>query len=243
MGFLSSAAGNLTGGIIGTSDAERAASKGAKLSRKTKKAVLAELRGALDLAEEDIQPFVDSGLIALEELNELKGGDPEAPELTEFSFDPSSVGESDAFKFRFDLGQQATDRAIAANRGLTSGNRLLALQDFGQRSASQEFENEFNRQFRTNQANNQTRAGQFALNQAELATAENRLNNLVNIGQGASTNLAGFRLGTAGNISNALTQNAANQFSASLIPAQEKQNLLGSIFGAAGSAGGFGKLF
>lgn len=262
--------GNITGGLIGESDAEKAAKDASKLSTKTKNQVLEELRGALGLAEQDIQPLIDAGLLGLDELtqlaeegaaptaptlNQFTGEVPIAPELEQFNFDPNQLGQTDAFKFRFDTGQQATDRALAGNRGLGSGNRLLALQNFGQGLASTELENEFARQAAGNQLrnqaalnqfgaqgqqfnmgqgqtgfNNQVAGQQFGLDAAELGTIENRLNNLVNLGQGASTNLANFRLGTAGNVSNALTQNAANQFSSSLIPVQEKQNFTNSLF-------------
>ena len=50
-----------------------------------------------------------------------------------------------SYKFRFDQGQQALERSASAKGYLNSGNLLHDLQTYGQQSASQEYNNEYNR--------------------------------------------------------------------------------------------------
>lgn len=51
-----------------------------------------------------------------------------------------------SYKWRLDQGMQATDNKLAASGLNLSGNRMTALMDYAQGSASQEFRDEFNRQ-------------------------------------------------------------------------------------------------
>lgn len=48
-----------------------------------------------------------------------------------------------SYQFRFNQGAQAVDRAQARDGLLFSGNRLQALEDYGQQSATQEYNNQF----------------------------------------------------------------------------------------------------
>jgi len=50
-----------------------------------------------------------------------------------------------SYKFRFQQGQQATERSLATKGLLNSGNAALALQEHGQQAASQEYGNQFER--------------------------------------------------------------------------------------------------
>jgi hypothetical protein len=50
-----------------------------------------------------------------------------------------------SYQFRFDQGQQAVQRSGAAKGLQGSGNILMALQDYGQGAASQEYQAQFNR--------------------------------------------------------------------------------------------------
>lgn len=50
-----------------------------------------------------------------------------------------------SYKFRFDQGQQALERSMAAKGFLGSGNMLTELQKYGQGMASQEYQNQYNR--------------------------------------------------------------------------------------------------
>jgi len=186
MGFFSGVsdfAGNLTGGLIGSSDAEDAAKNAKKLSSATQYANITDFKNWFSTNEQQMAPYLQAGSQAISDLMDAKWGDPEAPELAlfaypnpeapqldvfryatpqtpeleKFVFDSTQLGGTDAYKWRYEQGLQATDRAQAANRGLTSGNRLTALQDYGQGAASQEYENEWTRQLNTNLQENQRR--------------------------------------------------------------------------------------
>jgi hypothetical protein len=53
--------------------------------------------------------------------------------------DPNSISDSNAYKFRFNQGQQALERSAAAKGMLGSGNTLAALAQYGQGMASDEY--------------------------------------------------------------------------------------------------------
>jgi hypothetical protein len=59
--------------------------------------------------------------------------------------DPNSISDSNAYKFRFNQGQQALERGAAAKGMLGSGNTLAALAQYGQGMASDEYGNEVSR--------------------------------------------------------------------------------------------------
>lgn len=59
--------------------------------------------------------------------------------------DPNSISDSNAYKFRFNQGQQALERGAAAKGMLGSGNTLAALAQYGQGLASDEYGNEVSR--------------------------------------------------------------------------------------------------
>ncbi len=65
--------------------------------------------------------------------------------LAELINNPNSIENTNAYKFRFNQGQQALERSAAARGMLNSGNTLAALADYGQGQGSQEYGNEFNR--------------------------------------------------------------------------------------------------
>ena len=74
-----------------------------------------------------------------------------------FSFDPSSVGKSDAFKFRFDKALEAIKRVGVAKGSYFNPQTWKAAEDEASGLASQEFGNEFDRQFQTHDWNETNR--------------------------------------------------------------------------------------
>lgn len=65
--------------------------------------------------------------------------------LQELVNNPNSISDSNAYKFRFNQGQQAAERGAAAKGMLGSGNTLAALAQYGQGMASDEYGNEVSR--------------------------------------------------------------------------------------------------
>ena len=238
MGFLSSLAGNLTGGIIGTSDTERAAEKGANLSISAAKKSKTEFNEAWEDVESYINPYVEAGTESLAAYKENIGVAPDTPVFNEFDFDFTKMEENPAYKFVMDQQMQATDRISAKNRGLTSGNRLAATQDRAAGVASTEYGKEFDRQFKTNEYNNSIMAAKYGLDYGQTRDAQGDRGFMVSGGQNAATNLSNQRMTQANAMSNIYNRRAADVTAANLLPAQEKQQYVGGLMNIAGSYAG-----
>lgn len=89
--------------------------------------------------------------------------------LAELINNPDSVANTNAYKFRFNQGQQALERSAAARGMLNSGNTLAALADYGQGQASQEYGDEFNRLSQAVGQRNQFNLGVMGAKNQELA--------------------------------------------------------------------------
>lgn len=231
MGGLSSLAGNLTGGIIGTSDAEAAVPGIKQLSEESKKDILAELDMSWDDMQGFMQPYLDVGKTALSEYKQSIGAAPNAPVFENFEFDASKLEDNPAYKFVRDQGLQAVDRLQARNRGLTSGNRMAAITDYATGLASTEYGNEFQRQLQTYGANTQAKNLNYNVNRNKMGD----LRDMVGIGVNTAGNMSSFRSNLASQRAGAHSNYAAEQTAADLIPVQEKQNFVNNLI----SAGGF----
>lgn len=78
------------------------------------------------------EPWRQAGIGALGDLQSLLS-------------DPGSIENSAAYQFRFDEGQKAMERNLAARGGTLGGGALRELTRYGQGMASDEFQNQFNR--------------------------------------------------------------------------------------------------
>lgn len=63
------------------------------------------------------------------------------------SFEMAPMEESDAYNWRLSQGTNTLDQGAANDGSLYSGGQQKALLDYGQNLASQEYDNEYNRQF------------------------------------------------------------------------------------------------
>lgn len=68
-----------------------------------------------------------------------------------FSFDQFQLENSPGYQFKLNQGTEAVNRGAARSGNLNSGARLLALQEFGQGLASDEYGKEYSRQFGASQ--------------------------------------------------------------------------------------------
>ncbi len=142
----------------------------------------ASVAGGVADANSRLQPYSDAGTSSVGLLQTLagKGG----PLDKTFSFDPSNLAQDPGYKFTLDQGQQAIQRAAAAQGGLFSGGTLKSLAGYTTGSANQYFNDAFTRAqstFNTNQ--------QAALNRVGT------LQNMAGLGYGASTTQSGNTLG------------------------------------------------
>lgn len=188
MGF-GSFVGNITGGLLGESDAEQAAKDAKRLSEKTTKKNIADFEEYFGITEDEFQPYLQAGAQAISDLMDQRFGDPEAPELASFAypnpespeldvfkyatpespelqqfvFDATQLGGTEAYQFRYGEGLRAAERLVSANRGVVGPNAAQALMKYGQGMASQEYENEWQRQLTTNLTENERRISQYGL--------------------------------------------------------------------------------
>ncbi len=150
------------------------------------------------------QPFVQGGVTAQNRLMDLLGlsGNTGAADYgsANKAFAPSDLTTDPSYQFRLNEGLKSLDRQAAARGGLISGGALKAAQEYGQQSASQEYQNAFNR-YQTNRSN-----------------LLQPLGNLISTGQSAASNVgaaAGNYGQTAGsNITGAGAAQAAGQVGA-----------------------------
>ena len=95
--------------------------------------------------------------------------------------DPTAVTRDPSYQWRVSQGQEGVENSAAARGGALSGNALRAIEDYRQNSASEEYQNEWNR-FMQELGIGQNAAG----NMSNLATGEgNALSNLLT-GRGTS---------------------------------------------------------
>lgn len=81
-------------------------------------------------------------------LNDFKSPDPLAPWTEQFNAPTAAdATNSPGFKFRLDEGLKGLQRSAAAKGTLLTGGTLKNLNDYAQNSASQEYENVYNRAF------------------------------------------------------------------------------------------------
>lgn len=88
--------------------------------------------------------------------------------LIQLMNNPDSISDTNAYRFRFNQGQQALERSAASKGMLNSGNTLAALADYGQGAASQEYGNEFNRLLSAVGQRNQYNLGRAGASNQEL---------------------------------------------------------------------------
>lgn len=134
------------------------------------------------------EPYRAAGVTAQNRLMDVLGlsGNTGAADygVANKNFTPSDLTTDPSYQFRLNEGLKALDRQAAMRGGLISGGALKATQEYGQQSASQEYQNAFNR-YQTNRSN-----------------LLQPLGNLITTGQNAAANTgaaAGNYSATAGN--------------------------------------------
>ena len=113
--------------------------------------------------------------------------------LKPFSAQDLPQWQDPGYQFRLQQGEGALQNSAAGTSGLVSGNSLRSLMDYGQNSASQEYQNAFNR-YNTNQTN-----------------IYNRLSNIAGLGQTSANASGQMGMTAAGNIGSAQMAGGAAQ--------------------------------
>lgn len=138
-------------GALGMIDPGRA-------SREASKMQIDNLNRALDLQRQiynenvnRAKPFYDTGTIANNRYMEYLGlgGNASSPYYGRYSkpFSMSNFQKDPGYTFRLGEGLQAINKQFAGRGGIGSGRALKAINDYAQNSASQEYQNAYNRYY------------------------------------------------------------------------------------------------
>ena len=182
--------------ILGSAVLGAAASRSAAKTQAGAASQAADIqRQQYEQTREDQAPYREAGYNALAEMQRTAGNVPGA-----FKFGASDYTADPGYAFRLAEGRKALASKARARGGLVSGQTLKGMQDYAQESASQEFQNAYNRAY-TGYGTDVARENQLYNRQAGLA----------GIGQ-TSANLTGqFGAANAANVGNLMTGGAAAQ--------------------------------
>ena len=199
--------------IVGASTARSAAKTQAGAAEKaaeTQKEVadqqVALQREMYQQTREDQAPWRQAGVNALGVMQRTAGDVPGA-----FKFGAADYTADPGYAFRLAEGRKALASKARARGGLVSGQTLKGMQDYAQESASQEFQNAYNRAY-TGYGTDVARENQLYNRQAALAGIGQSSTNLVGqAGQNYATGV-GNALGSYGtNVGNLMTSAGAAQ--------------------------------
>jgi hypothetical protein len=152
----------------------------------------------------DQEPWRQAGVNALGEMQRTAGNVPGA-----FKFGAGDYTADPGYAFRLAEGRKALASKARARGGLVSGQTLKGMQDYAQESASNEFQNAYNRAF-TSYGTDVARENQLYNRQAALAGIGQTSTNLINqAGQNYATS-AGNLMTSAGAAQAAGQVGAAN---------------------------------
>ena len=171
---------------LGLKRADAATQQAAEVQAQASEQAIGEQRRQFDISQQNIQPFQQAGVSALEQQQELLN-------------DPGSFQESPGQRFLRERGERSLLRNQAAIGGLGGGNVRSALQQQGIGFAAQDFNNQFSR---LGQVAGQ---GQTAVQNIN-AMGQNVASNIGQFGQRAAEARASGLLGTAQNNANLTSQ-------------------------------------
>lgn len=218
----------VVGSVIAANASRDAASTQADAANNASNAMLNQN----NLSRQDIQPWVNSGRNALDQLNQ------QMPDLTR-SFSLADFRQDPGYQFNLQQGQQAIERSAAARGGGIGGGATTAsLMDYSQGLAGQQYQNAFNN-FNTNQSNRFNRLQSVATNGQAAVQGQNQQGAQVaaGVGQnmvGAANAQAAGTVGQANAINNGIGQTTntwmQQQMLNRLAPVQQQPGSYGSSY-------------
>jgi hypothetical protein len=229
MSFIAAA---LIGGgvaLVGGALSSRAAGKAADAQSASAAQSLDVQRQMFDKQNELNAPFREAGLAGQNRLMDLLGLSQNTGAAGYGSaaqnFGMSNFNADPGYQFRLDQGQKAIERSAAARGGVLSGAAVKAAADYNQGSASQEYNNAYNR---------------F---QSDRSGILNPLQSLAGQGQSATNQLSANAGNYGANVGNLLTS-AGNAQASGYIGAQNNINSgIGQAFNSYQNANLMNKLF
>jgi hypothetical protein len=199
--------------VVGASSAKSAAktqaaaaTQASEVQKEVANEQVALQREMYEKTRADQEPWRQTGINALGEMQRTAGNVPGA-----FKFGAGDYTADPGYAFRLAEGRKALASKARARGGAVSGTSLKAMQDYAQESASNEFQNAYNRAF-TSYGTDVARENQLYNRQAAMAGVGQTATNLVNqAGQNYATGVGGA-LGAYGtNVGNLMTSAGAAQ--------------------------------
>jgi hypothetical protein len=132
------------------------------------------LAGVNSSEQQNLNPYLQLGQTGVNNLNTALA--PGGSLTSQFSFDPTQIANNPDYQFQLQQGNQAVQRAAAANGTLMGGGTLKALDSYSQGLASNEIGQAFNQAlagFQANRQNNLT-ALTLPLNVGQNATGQSQ---------------------------------------------------------------------
>jgi hypothetical protein len=196
-----SGGGSIISGILGSNAAESAASEQEKAQQQVFNTTAQAVQGGqknvgdtvgianqiLGNASNLFNPYVQQGQSATNSIQNLING-PSSPLSTPFSFNQSDLQNSPGYQFTLAQGQQAIQRAAAAQGGLFSSGTLKSLAGYTTGTAEQYFNDAYNQALGTYSTNTNTALQKI-----------NSLQQLANLGYSGTAAQAGLAQGQANN--------------------------------------------
>ena len=217
MGFVTDFVGDVVGDITGANKQAKAAKNAAAQQAAAAEKASKIQKDMFDQVRGDLNPYRTAGSDALAQLM----GKMQPNGFFNQTYSGQDIYDDPSYQFRVNQGNNAIQGSAAAQGGLLSGATLKALQNYGQESASQEYQNAYNR-FNADQTN------QY-----------NRLSNLVGIGQNAAAQTGNAGTQTAQAIAGNTMQGANAQAAGTIAAGNSVANGFGSLLGLAGTAAKF----
>ena len=176
--------GWVAGAVVGSALIGASASKSAAKTQASAARDATELQAAqYEQTRADQEPWRQAGINALGEMQRTAGNVPGT-----FKFGAGDYTADPGYGFRLSEGRKALAHQAAARGGAVSGQSLKAMQDYAQNSASNEFQNAYNRAF-TSYGTDVARENQLYNRQAAMAGVGQTSTNLINqAGQNYATN-------------------------------------------------------
>jgi hypothetical protein len=178
-------------------------------------ATRAKIQGQIDQLQRDITTAQEMAKNTANQNDLINGQNPDDYGSLMKDFTSADFTKDPGYDFRLSEGTKALERSAAARGGVQSGGTLQALTDYNQKSASDEFNNAYNR-FQTNRA---TKAN-LLLGTAGLGQVS--LGQEANLGQNTASQIAG-------NTSDAITGAANANASGYISNANTINSTLGSL--------------
>lgn len=203
------------------------------------------------IADQKLQPFVDNGLLASDQINKMLGLPDKDGNITPYTGD--DLRQLPGYKFFFDEGQKAVDKSAVGTK--LSGAQAKAQTQYGQGYAERFYDKQLGylqhqQGIGANAANSQAQAAmnagtaimggavQSGGQQAQVYSNQGQqLAQIYTGGAAAQASLAGDLAANQANLAIAAANNRASMYASEQ---QRKSDFLGDILGVAGTiAGGY----